>query len=168
MKRFLIAALVTFAAFRVFAMEPQIVGSAHASGGYDHKDMAIVVVVNPIEKGRVWLNARYSYQLLFSERDSLLYMVRMAARQIDVAVANKTTISYGRVVGRFSTEGAALVTVSFATDGYEASYVVVQITSQRGGDVLLFNKRDVQDFIDVLGRARNLVDDYQRQAALFK
>jgi hypothetical protein len=168
MKRLLVLALLVFSASVVFAVEPEIVGSLHAVGGYDHGDVAIGVVVNPIEEGRVWLNAKSSYPLLFSERDSLLYLVQIAAREIDIAVANKTTISYQRLVGRFATEGAALVTVSFRTEGYEASYAVVQITSHRGSDILLFNKKDTRDFIDVMGRAHNLVDDYARQVALFR
>jgi hypothetical protein len=168
MKLFLILALSVIAAFRVFAVEPQIAGSSHASGGYDHKDMAIAVIVNPIEEGRIWLNAKSSYQLLFSERDELLSLVRVAAGEIDIAVANKTTISYQRLVGRFSTDGAALVTVSFETDGYEASYAVVQITANGNDDILLFNKKDVQDFMNILGISHSLVDDYQKQAALFK
>ena len=84
---------------------------------------------NPVAEGRIWLNAQYSYQLLISERDELLSMLQIAAKEIDVAVVNKTTISYGRVIGRFSTDGAALVTVSFETEGYAASYAVVQIAS---------------------------------------
>ena len=145
-----------------------MVGSVSASSGYDHKDMAITVIVSPVEQGRIWVNATHSYQLLFTERDSLLYLVQMAVREIDIAIANKTTISYRRTVGRFSTDGAALVTVSFATDGYEASYAVVQVTSHRGDDLLLFSRKDAKDFIDVLGRSHSFVDDYARQAALFR
>jgi hypothetical protein len=168
MNRFLILALSLIAASRVFAVEPQTAGSLHASGGYDHRDMQIAVFVNPVAEGRIWLNAKYSYQLLFSERDELLSMVQAASQEIDIAVVNKTTIRFERVIGRFSTDGAALVTVSFETDGYEASYAVVQITSQGNNDILLFNKKDVGDFISVLGKSHSLVNDYQKQAALFK
>lgn len=168
MNKFIILALSFLAASRVFAVEPQTAGSLHASGGYDHQDMQIAVFVNPVAEGRIWLNAKSSYQLLFSERDELLSMVQIAAQEIDIAVVNKTTIRFERVIGRFSTDSAALVTVSFQTDGYAASYAVVQISSQGNSDILLFNKKDVADFINVLGNCHLLFNDYKKQAALFK
>jgi hypothetical protein len=168
MKRFLILALSFLAASSVFAVEPQTAGSVHASGGYDHRDMQIAVFVNPVAEGRIWLNAKYSYQFLFSERDELLSLVQIAAQEIDIAVVNRTTISFGRVIGRFSTDGNALVTVSFETDGFAASYAVVQITSQGNSDILLFNKKDVGDFISLLGKSHSLANDYKKQSALFK
>ena len=169
MKKLLILVLACAAASSVFAIEPKTtVAIANAEGGFDHKNIAVTVVVNPAEKGRMWLTANSSYQLLFSERDKLLDLIRTAAGKIDIAVANKTTISYRRPVGFFSTDSAALVIVSFMTDGYEASYTVVQFTAYGGNDILLLNKKDTQDFIDILGKTHAFVDDYQRQAALFR
>jgi hypothetical protein len=169
MKKLLILALACAAASSAFALEPKTtVAIAHAEGGFDHKNIAVTVIVNPAERGRMWLTANSSYQLLFSERDELLDLIRTAAGKIEIAVANRTTISYRRPVGFFSTDDAALVIVSFMTDGYEASYTVVQFTAYGNNDILLLNKKDTQDFIDILGKSHAFVDDYQRQAALFR
>jgi hypothetical protein len=71
-------------------------------------------------------------------------------------------------VGRFSTDTAAVVTVSFQTRGFESSYAAVQFMSGGNNEILLLNKKDTQDSINVLGGAHSLVDDYQKQVALFK
>ncbi len=168
MKHFLILATLTVFASRAFAFGPQTVGSSHAESGYDNRDIAVVVSANPATQGMLWLNADYSYPLLFSERDRLVELVQAAAKKIDIAVANKTTISYLQEIGRFNTENGALVVVSFETDGYELSYAVVRITGDGNNDILVLNKKDTQDFITVLGNANTLIDDYQRQVALFR
>ncbi len=169
MKQLLVLALACVVASSAFAIEPRTtVGSAHAVGGFDHKNMAVSVIVNPAEQGRMWLAANSSYQLLFSERDKLIDLIRLAAGKIEIAIANKTTISFEWPVGFFSTNDASLVIVSFMTDGYEASYTVVRFTAFGRDDILLLNKKDTQDFIDILGKTHGFVDDYQRQVALFR
>jgi hypothetical protein len=168
-KKLLILVLACAAASSAFAIEPKItVAIAHAEGGFDHKSLSVTVIVNPAEKGRMWLTANSSYQLLFSERDELLDLLRTAAGKIEIAAANRTTISYRRPLGFFSTDNAALVSVSFMTDGYAASYTVVQFTAYGSNDILLLDRKDTQDFIDILGKSHAFVDDYQRQAALFR
>lgn len=167
MKSFLILALLLFFVSGAFASGPQNVGNAHAVNGYDYKDVAVSVLVNPAESGRVWLNARYSYALLFAERDKLEKLVRTAARKIDTSIANKTTISYVQEVGRFYTENGALISVTFNTDGYGLSKAVVHIMGAGNNDILLLDKQDVQSFIDALGSAHSFVSDYQRQVKLF-
>ena len=112
--------------------------------------------------------ANYSYPLLFSERDKLANLVQAAAKKIDIAISNKTTISYAQKIGGFYTENGALVTVSFDTDGYGLSYAVVRVRGQGNSDLLLLNKKDTEDFIDLLRNAHSLADDYQRQVALFR
>jgi len=168
MKRFLILALLFIVVSNVFAIGPLTVGSAHAESGYDNKDMAVAVVVNAVEQGRMWLNANYSYLLLSSEIEELLNLVQTAAKKIDIAIANKCTVCYLQEVGRFYTDSAALVTVSFETQSYESCNTVVQVMNGGNYDILLLNKKDTQDFIKVLRSAHNLVDDHQRQIALFK
>lgn len=165
MKLFLIFALLFTVASSVFAIGPQTVGSSHAESGYDSKDMAVTVVASPAEEGRMWLNANYSYPLLFSERDKLVSLAQTAAKKINIAVANKTTISYLQEIGRLITENGALVTVSFETEGYELSYAVVRITGDGNSDILFLNKKDTQDFVNILGNANSLVNDYQTGCA---
>lgn len=168
MKRFLTLALLFIIASNVFAIGPLTVGSSHAECGYDNKDMAVAVVVNAVEQGRMWLNANYSYLLLSSEIEKLLNLVQTAAKKIDIAIANKCTVYYLQEVGRFNTDSAALVTVSFETQSYESCHTVVQIMDGGNYDILLLNKKDTQDFINVLRNAHSRVNDYQRQVALFK
>lgn len=45
--------------------------------------------------------------------------------------------------------------------------MVAQI-SANGNTVILLVKKDVQDFINVLGKSHGFVDDYQKQVALLK
>jgi hypothetical protein len=168
MKRFLILVLLVAGASGVFAIGPLAVGSSHAESGYDHMDMAVDVVVSPGGDGMMWLNAKYSYPLMFSERDKLLKLVQSVAKKIDIAIANKSSIAFVQEVGKFSTDSSALITVSFETHGYESSYTVVEITNDGNYVMFLLNKKDTQDFIVVLGNAHSLADDYQRQATLFK
>lgn len=170
MKRFPILALLFIVASSVFAIGLQSVGGSHATSGYDYKDLAVAVAVSPGGEGRMWLSASYSYPLLFlsSERDKLLNLVQTAEKKINIAIANKTTINYMQEVGGFYTDNSALVSVSFETAGYEFSYTVVQIMNDGNNVILLLNKKDTQDFINVLGNAHSLVDDYQRQVALFR
>ena len=63
MKPLLILALMFIVAGTAFAAGPQIVGSSHAESGYDHKDMAVAMLVSSAEKGIMWLNANHSYSL---------------------------------------------------------------------------------------------------------
>ena len=127
MKRFLIPGLMlVIASSTVFAFGTQVSRSSHAQSGYDHKDMVVVLVANPAEAKRVWLVATYSYPFLLSERDKLLNLVQAASKKIAIAITNKTTFSYTQDLGSFYTDNAALVAVSFDTQGYEASYVVVR------------------------------------------
>jgi hypothetical protein len=164
MKRRIVPALLLVAASYAFAAGPLSPGKCHAVNGYDHSELTVAVDASSNGAGLVWLSAVRNFQLSFSERDMLLRLVRTAAKKVDIAIANKTTISYRREVGRFYTDGAILFTVSFETDGYGLSNTIVQI--QGGGDsvILMFNQKDGQDFIGILG---NLVDDYRRQAELF-
>ena len=118
--------------------------------------------------GRVWLSAVYSYPLILAERDKLLAYVQAASRKIDIAVANQTTVSYEQEVGRFYTDDGAFLSVSFETGGYELSYSVVRIMNSGNNVILMLNKDDTRDFIRLLGAKHSLVDDYQRQIALFK
>jgi hypothetical protein len=164
MKRFLLWASFIMIAASAFAIEPQKVGSSHAQDGYDSKDIVVTVAVNLGVEGRLWLSAGHSYPMLFSERDKLVRLVQIAARKVDIAIANKTTISFVQELGRFYTEDASLVTVSFETDGYGSSYTVIQISGKGDNVILLLNKKDSQDFLSVVG---GLVDDFQRQKALF-
>ena len=168
MKRFLTISLLLIGASTAFAFGPQTVGNLHAENGYDYKDIAVDVTVSPAEEGMMWLDATNSYPLLFSERDKLLSLIQTAAKKIDIAFSNKTTVSYREELGSFLTDDAAVVTVSFETDGYESSYAIVQIMNGGKNDILLLNKNDTQNFINVLENAHNILDDYQKQVALFK
>jgi hypothetical protein len=168
MKRIMIPAVLLVVAAGLFAFGTPVARSSHAQSGYDHKDIVVVLMANPTEAKRVWLVATYSYPLLLAERDKLLGLVQEAGKKIDIAVTNKTTFSYQQDIGAFYTDNAALVTVSFDTQGYEASYVVVRITGNGNNVILLLNQKDTRDFIASLGNARSLVDDYQRQTALFE
>jgi hypothetical protein len=169
MKRFVVPAILLLAASSaLFAFGTQVAKSSHAQNGFDHKDMVVVMVSDPAEAKRVWLVATHSFPLLLAERDRLLDLVKAASRKIDIAVTNRTTLSYQQELGAFYTDNAALVTVSFDTEGYEASYVVVRITGNGNSVFLRLNKKDTGDFIASLGAARSLADDYQRQSALFE
>jgi hypothetical protein len=168
MKRFLIIAVACIVASSGFASGPQVVGSSHAESGYDYKDLAVSVLIRAGQQGMMWLNANSSYPLLFSERDKLAKLVEIAAKKIDIANSNKTTISYVQEIGRFYSENGGLFVVSFDTDGYGLSYAVVRVAGDGNSDILMLNKKDTEDFINVLENANNLVDDYQRQVALFK
>ena len=168
MRPFLTLAVLFVVASSLFAVGAQTLGSVHAESGYDHKDMAVSVLVGPVQQGMIWMNARYSYPLLFSERDKLVNLVQTAAKKIDIAITNKTTISYAQKIGRFYTENGALVTVSFDTDGYGLSYAVVEIMGAGNNDIVLLNQKATEDFISLLRSAKNLADDYQQQVALFK
>ncbi|HVP19755.1 MAG TPA: hypothetical protein VMU36_12220 [Spirochaetia bacterium] len=168
MKPSLILAVVFILASRVFAVGPQTMGSSHAESGYDYKDMAITVLVVPVEQGMMWMNANYSYPLLASEGAKLVNLVQTAARKIDVAVFNKTAVSYLQEIGQLYTENGALVTVFFETDGYKSSYAVVRVMGFGCRDILLLNKKDAEDFINLLRNANSFVDNCQRQVALFR
>jgi|GEM_PF-5024125 len=168
MKRFLIMALLLIGASSVFAFGRQTVGNSHAENGYNYKDIAVAVVVSPADEGMMWLNATNSYPLLLSEKDKLVNLVQAGAKKIDIAFSNKTTVSYREELGRFLTDDAALVTVSFETDSYESSYTIVQIINGGKTDILLLNKNDTQNFINVLESTHSILDDYQKQVALFK
>jgi len=168
MKRFLVQALLFAAASCVVAAEPQTSVSSHAQSGSDYKDITIVVTVSPADEGKIWLNAKYSYPLLLAEADRLRELVQTAEKKIDIAVANKSSISYVGEVGRFHTGTAAVIAVSFETHGYDSCYAVVRIRSEEKNVVLLLDRKDTRDFINVLGNTHGLVDDYQRQVALFK
>jgi hypothetical protein len=168
MKRFMVLALMFVVASCVFAAGPQAMASSHAQTGYDYKDVTIVVTVSPADQGTIWLNARYSYPLLLAEADKLQELVQTAEKRINIAVANKSSISYVQEVGRFHTKTEAIVAVSFETHGYDSSYAVVRIRSEEKNVVLLLDRKDTRDFINILGNTHGLVDDYQRQVALFK
>jgi len=168
MKRMLIPALLFIVASGIFALGPQTLGSSHAVSGYDYKDMSVAVVVSPVEVGKMWLSANYSYPLLFSERDKLLEFVQASAKKIDIAISNKTTISFVQEIGRFYTDDSALVTVSFETHGYASSNTVVQLTNEGRYIKFLLNKEDTRDFIAALRSAHSLSNDYQTQVTLFK
>jgi hypothetical protein len=168
MKRFLLAAFLCSLAAGLFAEEPQIATRSHAQSGYDYADITVVVSASPADAGRMWLNARYGYPLLLSEADDLSNLVQSAAKKVDIAIANKSTISYRKEIGRFRTAGAAFVSVLFETSGYSQSYVVVQLNSEEKNVTLLLNHKDTQDFIRLLGNAHGLFDEYQKQVALFK
>ena len=62
----------------------------------------------------------------------LLDLIQTAAKKIDIAIANKCTVCYLQEVGRFYTDSAALVTVSFETQTYELCYAVVQVMNGGG------------------------------------
>jgi hypothetical protein len=168
MKSILVPLVLLFAAASGFSIGPQVVGSSHAEDGYTYKDLMVDVVVSPVEDGRLWVNAEHSYLLLFSERDKLLDLVQGAVKKIDIATANKTTISFVQELGNFRTDEGAHVSVAFQTDGYQSSYAVVRIMDDGNYDFLMLNRKDSMDFLNVLGNAHSLIDDYQRQAALFK
>jgi hypothetical protein len=140
----------------------------HAQSGYTYKDLAIAVTISTLEEGRLWLNAEHSYQLRFSERDQLLKLVRSAARRIEIANAHKTTISYRMDLGSFRTEEGGAFFVSFQTDGYAQSFTIVTIMDDGNYDLLWLNMKDTNDFINVLENAHSIIDDYQKQADLFK
>ncbi len=165
MKKYLAPAILLLVAWGAFAVGPQNLGSSHAVNGYDHHDMTISVSVSGGEAGKLFLNAGHSYPLLFSERDRLVSLIQAAARKVDIAIANKTTISIRQEIGSFYTDSAALVSVSFETDGYGASNTIVRINGDGSNAILQLDKKDGQDIIHMLS---NLVDDFQGQEALFK
>lgn len=167
MKSLKMSALLLIVAESVFGTGPQTVGLSHANSGYDHKDVVIAVMVSPAEKGRLWLNASHSYQLLLSETEKLLSLVKAVAKKIDIAIANKSTISYQQDVGMFYTDSSALIAVAFATDGYRSSYTVVRIMNAGNNDILLLSNIDTRAFVNLLENAQGVVDDYRREAALF-
>lgn len=168
MNRLLIPILFLAACASVFAAGPGTVETSHAQNGYGQEDIAVAMVVSPRESGRVWLSAIYSYPLILAERDRLLTLIQAASRKIDIAVANQTTVSYQQEVGRFYTDDGAFLSVSFETSGYALSYVVVRIMNSGNNVILMLNKNDTRDFISLLGAKHSLVDDYQKQIALFK
>jgi hypothetical protein len=129
--------------------------------------MTLDVVVNSAGEG-IRLSTNYDYPLLPSERDKLLNLVQTAAKKIDIAESNKTTIYYKKEIGRFSTDDAAMIIVSFQTDGYEASYADVQILNGGRNVILMLNKKDAQDLTSNLSAATSPRDDYQKQVELFK
>ncbi len=167
MKRLIVLALFFVVASSLFAQGSQIAGTTHAENGYDYRDTHVTVLVVPSKAGMLWLNADYSYPLLFSERDRLANLVQTAAKKIDLATAKKTTISYSQEIGRFYTENGALIVVNFDT-GYGLSNAVIRITGDGNSDILLLNKKDTEDLVTALGNANNLIDDYQKQVALFE
>ncbi len=168
MKRLAVPAVWLVVAASAFAAGTQVVGKLHAESGFDYRDVNVVVVANPAVDGMIWLNVDHSYPLLFAEGNKLADLVQTAAKKIDIATANKTSISYVQDIGGFNTENGALVTVSFQTDGYQSSFAVVHLSGGGNKDMLLLNRKDAQDFINVLQNAHGLVDDYQKQAALFQ
>jgi len=168
MKTVLTLALISLVASAAFSAETTAAGSSHAVSGYDHNDLVVVMVTSATESQRVWLVAGHSYPLLLSERDKLLTLVQTAAKKIETAIAHKTTLSYLQELGSFYTDNADLVTVSFDTAGYQSSFTVVRIMGKGNSAILLLNRKDTRDFIDTLGSVRSLVDDYQRQLALFE
>jgi hypothetical protein len=168
MKILLILAVLSLAASSAFSLETTASGSFHAMNGYSHKDLTVVMVTSPTESRRVWLVADHSYPLLLEERDKLLSLVRVAARKIETANAHKTTLSYLQQIGGFYTDSGDLLTVSFDTAGYQRSYTVVRIMGKGDSAVLLLDRKDTMDLIDTLGSVRSLVDEYQRQLALFE
>jgi hypothetical protein len=168
MKRPLVLILLSIVASSAFAVEAQIAGTLHASDGYNYREISVAVIVTPVKDGRLWLNANHSYQLLFSERDRLLSLARDAAKRVDIAYANKTTVSYQQELGSFRTDEGAQIIVSFRTDGYESSYAVVSIADDGNYDLLLLNRKDSIDFVNVLEATNRLVDEYQTQTGLFK
>jgi hypothetical protein len=167
MKRFLVAAFCLVVASGVFAAELQV-GALHAQNGYDYSDMTVTVVVSPAGTGVLWVNAAYNFQFLPAERDILVQLVQVAQKKINIAYANKSTISITREIGGFYSDTWALVTVAFVTQGYESSYTLVRIKYFGDDIVFLLDKKDTQDFITALGNARSYVADYERQVALFK
>jgi hypothetical protein len=168
MKRIALPILLLVVASSAFPLGTRTVGMWHAENGLTYTGVEGAVIVSQVDDGRLWLNGTQSYQLLFSERDKLLNLVGAAARKIDIATANKTTISFAMDLGGFYSDDGALFNVSFQTSGYESSRVVVSIMENGNYDILLLNKKNAQELLDVLGDARGLIDDYQRQAALFK
>ena len=168
MKTLLTLAVLFFAAASLFAAGPTAGGGSHALDGYSHKDLSVVMVTSATESQRVWLVADHSYPLLLAERDMLLRLLQTAAKKIETAIEHKTTLSHLQELGSFYTDGADLVTVSFDTSGYESSYTVVRIMGKGNNAILLLNRKDTKDLIDNLGSVRSLVDDYQRQLALFE
>ena len=166
MKRCLVPVLFIAMAASAFALEPQTVGSVHATS--DARDVTVTMTVSPEKEVRLWIDSEKSYAFLFSERDTLLGFVETSARKMDIAAANKTTISYRQGVGRFATANAALVSVFFDTKGYGVSNTVVQLTNKGSSEVLLLNQKETQDFASLLGKAHNLVTEYNRQLILFK
>jgi hypothetical protein len=167
MKTFLISIMSFIVAFSAFAVGPQVVGTAHAESGSTYKAVTVAVVVTLAEEARLWLNTSYSYPLLFSERDKLVSLVQTAAKKIDIANAHETTIYYKQVLGRFYTDNAALVTVSFETDGYVSSNTVVEIMDGGNNEILMLDKEGTRDFIHALENANDLALGYQQQVALF-
>jgi len=166
MKRFLSVAFLIIG-LSAYAAGPKVVGSSHAMSGYDGKDMTLEVVGSPTGEG-ITLNTDYDYPLLPPERDKLLSLIQTAAKKIDIAESNKTTIFYKMEIGRFSTDDAAMIIVSFQTDGYESSYASVQILNGGRNVILMLNKKDAQDLTSNLAAATNPRDDYQKQVELFK
>ena len=114
------------------------------------------------------VNVLVFHPLILAERDRLLTYIQAASRKIDIAVANETTVSYEQEVGRFYTDDGAFLSVSFETSGYALSYAVVRIMNSGNNVILMLNKDDTRDFIRLLGAKHSLVDDYQKQIALFK
>jgi hypothetical protein len=167
MKRFAVFMLLLVVAASAFPVETKTVGSWHAQNGHTYKDIQVSVIVSPTIEGRLWINGAQSYQLLFSERDKLLKLVQAAAKRIDIATANKTTITYGLELGGFFTDEGARFTVSFETEGHESSRVVLRIMDDGQYDILQLNRKDCQELLDVLGKADSLISDYRRQVALF-
>ncbi|HVP17965.1 MAG TPA: hypothetical protein VMU36_03150 [Spirochaetia bacterium] len=127
-----------------------------------------IVLVVPAEQGMMWMNANYSYPLLASEGEKLVNLVQTAARKIDVAVFNKTAMSYLQEIGQLYAENGALATVSFKTDGNRSSCAAVRVMGFGCRDILLLNKKDAEDFISLLRNANSCLYDYHRQAALFR
>jgi hypothetical protein len=167
MKRSLTLAILCFVATGLFATGAPTVTSLHAQDGRDLKEMTISLSASPAEEGKLWLTGIYSYRLQPAETEKLATLVQAAAKKIDIAIANKTTISYTQKVGSFYASSGALLLVSFVTDGYESSFAVVRTMDNGRSDVIMLNKHDAQEFLKALGTVNSLAEDYQKQVDLF-
>jgi hypothetical protein len=167
MKKLLILVLMLCATF-AFAFNETVLGTTHYMNSSNGKfyDLVVTAEVN----GNVILNTNiYTYVLTPADKDAVVAVLNDGLRLINIAETNKTTVDYKKdLKSVYVSLSNGYMYTSFITSGYEKSEI--EIFFQNGGNnlILLLAKQQIQEFVDLLGKATSTQDDVARQIKLFE
>jgi len=147
------------------AQDRKAVGSFHAMDATNYKNLTVDIWTDPT--GNVLVSTPTPYTLTPIDKDALIPLLQKAARYVQVAKDNSTTVDFQKDVGSLLTDEGAYVVVKFITNGWEHSHVEVWVYEGGRNTILSMSAKDANDMVSALSAAVDTATAFQRQIALF-
>jgi hypothetical protein len=147
------------------AQDRRAVGSFQAMDGANYMNLNVDIWAD--STGDILISTPTPYTLTPIDKNAFIPLLQKAARYIQIAKANSTTVDFQKDVGSLLTDEGAYVVVKFVTSGWEHSRVEVWVYEGGRNTILSMSDKEVNDMLSALSAAVDTSSTVQREIALF-